>query len=177
MARKTIVVSDFSGYEEHFEADGLLTSIYAAAENADEQKRQRSARAGRKQPRAIPGDATAFVSHTIPNGTLMKPGEVFTETWTIHDAGSVPWKNRRLERQGPLTGPGLITSQRYTDIPDTDPGEEAIITAVLKAQGYDATAIAYFKMVDESGLLCFPDEHQLGPDVVVRVERNRSGAQ
>lgn len=41
----------------------------------------------------------------------------------------------------------------------------------LRAPSYDATSI-YFKMVDERGFLCFPDAHQLGLDVLVRVSRN-----
>jgi hypothetical protein len=87
----------------------------------------------------------------------------------------VPWRDRRLERQGPLTGPGLITSPRFVPVPDTEPGEIAEITAPLKAPGYDCSSIAYFKMVDEKAFFCFPDVHQLGLDVLVRVERNTSG--
>lgn len=164
-------------YEERFEADGLLFSLFEVIEHAREQKRQRAARAGRPQPRAIPGDGTAFVSETVPQGALMQPGEVFVKTWEIRNVGTVEWQGRRLERQGPLTGPGLITSARYYPIPDTHPGRSVVISAVLKAPTHDASSIAYFKMVDADGLLCFPDEHQLGLDVLVRVERNTAGAQ
>lgn len=72
---------------------------------------------------------------------------------------------------------GLITSIHYFPIPDTEPGEVAEIQAVLKAPSYDCTSIAYFKMGDAQGFLCFPDEHQLGLDVLVRVERNIGGTQ
>jgi hypothetical protein len=81
----------------------------------------------------------------------------------------VPWVGRRLERQGPKTGPGLITSSRYYDVPDTEPGEIAEIRALLKAPTYDSTSIAYFKMVDAEGHLCFPNRYQLGLEVIVRV--------
>lgn len=162
-------------YEDKFEADGLLLSLLEVAEHANEQKRRRGVRG--KRARAIEGDATAFVDSTIPQGTLFKPGELFAMTWRIRNCGTVPWHGRRLERQGPLTGPGLITSLKYVDVPDTDPGEIAEITAPLKAPGYDGSSIAYFKMVDAEGFLCFPDVHQLGLDVLVRVERNTAGAQ
>jgi hypothetical protein len=62
-------------------------------------------------------------------------------------------------------------------IPDTEPGEVAEIQAVVKAPSYDCSTIAYFKMVDENGFFCFPDVHQLGLDLLVRVERNRHGSQ
>jgi hypothetical protein len=62
-------------------------------------------------------------------------------------------------------------------VPDTQPGEISEIDAPLKAPGYDRSSIAYFKMVDEEGLFCFPDEHQLGLDVLVRVGRNAGSSQ
>ena len=74
---------------------------------------------------------------------------------------------------GPLTGPGLITSLRFVEILATEPGAVVEITALLKAPTYDCTSIAYWKMVDADGRLCWPDSYQLGLDVVVRVEGQR----
>jgi transcriptional regulator with XRE-family HTH domain len=164
-------------YEDTFEADGLLLSLFEVAEHAPEQERRR---AGGRRPRlhrAIAGDASAFVGDGIPHGTLMEPGQVFEQTWRIKNTGQVAWEGRRLERQGPLTGPGLITSPRFVDIPGTEPGEVAEITAPLKAPTYDCSSIAYFKMVDSDKRLCFPDSYQLGLDVLVRVEGQRADIQ
>jgi transcriptional regulator with XRE-family HTH domain len=160
-------------YEDTFQADGLLLSLFEVAEHAGEQERRR---AGGRRPRlhhAIPGDASTFVGDTIPHGTLMAPGQVFEQTWRVRNSGQVPWEGRRLERQGPLTGPGLITSLRFVDIPDTKPGQVAAITAPLKAPTYDCSSIAYFKMIHADGKLCFPSSYQLGLDVLVRVEGQR----
>lgn len=160
-------------YETRFEADGLLTSLFEVAEHAPEQERRR---AGGRRPRlhrAIPGDGSTFVGDTIPHGTLMEPGQVFEQTWRVKNSGTVAWEGRKLERQGPLTGPGLISSLRFVDIPNTRPGAIAEVTAPLKAPTYDCSSIAYFKMVDERGRLCFPDSYQLGLDVLVRVEGQR----
>jgi hypothetical protein len=164
-------------YEETFEGDGMLLSLFAVVEHAAEQNRRRFGGHRPRLVRAVPGDATAFVDDTIPHGTLMEPGLLFVKTWRIRNVGTVPWRGRRLERQGPLSGPGLITSPRHVPIEDTEPGEIVEIDALLKAPGYDCTSIAYFKMVDDEGFLCFTDEHQLGLDVLVRVERNTSGSQ
>jgi hypothetical protein len=117
----------------------------------------------------VPGDASSFVTDTVPHGTLMEPGQVFTKTWTIRNSGSVAWAGRQLERQGPLTAPGLITSLRHVPIPDAQPGETVVIETGLKAPTYDCTSIAYFKMVNAAGELCFPSTYQLGLDVLVRV--------
>jgi transcriptional regulator with XRE-family HTH domain len=164
-------------YEEQFEADGLLLSLFEVAEHAREQDRRRAGGRRPKRVRAIAGDATAFVDDTIPHGTVMAPGIFFVKTWRIRNVGTVPWHGRRLERQGPLTGPGLITSERFLLVPDTEPGDIAEIQAVLKAPGYDCSSIAYFKMVDQKGFVCFPDVHQLGIDVLVIVRRNHTGQQ
>ncbi|MHB8059387.1 MAG: NBR1-Ig-like domain-containing protein [Gaiellaceae bacterium] len=164
-------------YEERFEADGMLNSLFEVVEHGAEQKRRRAAGRPARRVKAIEGDATAFVDESVPQGTLMAPGEIFVKTWRIRNVGSVPWRERRLERQGPLTGPGLITSPRYVPIPDAEPGETVEIGAFMKAPTYDATSIAYFKMVDSDGDLCFPDVHQSGLDVLVMVARNTSGAQ
>lgn len=159
-------------YEEHFEGDGMLLSLFEVAEHNAEQDRRRFGGRRPRLIRAIEGDVSAFVDDTIPHGTLMTPGMLFVKTWRIRNAGTVPWKGRRLERQGPLTGPGLITSiVRQVDIDDTEPGEVVEIEVPLKAPGYDCSSIAYFKMVDAEGFLCFPDDYQLGLDVLVRVAR------
>ncbi len=161
-------------YEDTFEADGLLLSLFEVAESAPEQERRRAGGRRPKLKRAIPGDASTFVGDTIPHGSLMEPGQVFEQTWTVRNSGKVPWKGRRLERQGPLTGPGLISSLRFADIPDTEPRAVGAITAWLKAPTYDCSSIAYWKMVDADGALCFPDSYQLGLDVLVMVRGQRA---
>jgi transcriptional regulator with XRE-family HTH domain len=163
-------------YEERFEADGVLLSLFEVVAHAAEQGRRREG--GRRPPLAqpTPGDASVFIGDTIPHGTRLSPGEWFEKEWRVENSGSVPWEGRQLERQGPLTGPGLITSERYVDVPNTEPGEVATITAQLRAPSYDCSSIAYFKMVrmqkDGSAVLCFPGKYQLGLDVLVSVSES-----
>ena len=159
-------------YEEQFEAEGMLLSLFEVVDYNAEQERRRAGGHRPRKIKAVPEDASAFVDETIPSGSLLEPGMIFVKTWRIKNSGSVPWRDRRLERQGPLTGPGLITSiVRHSEIPDAEPGETIEIEVPLKAPGYDSTSIAYFKMVDAEGNLCFPDQYQLGLDVLVRVAR------
>ena len=159
-------------YEDEFEADGMLLSLFEVVVHAREEKRRRSG--GRPQlVRAADGDASVFVDDTVPHGTAVSPGLLFVKTWRVRNAGTVPWRGRMIERQGPLTGPGLITSLRRMEIPDADPGETIEIEALLRAPGYDCSSIAYFKMIDTDGHLCFPDDYQLGLDVLVAVRGQR----
>ena len=164
-------------YEDTFEGEGLLLSLFEVAEHAPEQERRRAGGQRPKLTRAIPGDSSTFVGDTIPHGSLMEPGQIFEQTWRVRNSGTVPWEGRRLERQGPLTGPGLITSLRFIDIPNTRPGAIVEIAAPLKAPTYDCSSIAYFKMVDADGGLCFPGSYMLGLDVLVRVEGQRPDEQ
>lgn len=156
-------------YDDTFGAEGQLLSLFEAVEHAGEQERRRAGGRRGALTLAAPGDASEFVSDTVPNGSLLPPGELFVKTWTVRNAGTVPWRDRQLERQGPLTGPGLITSARYTPVPDADPGDEVTIEAHLKAPTYDCSSIAYFKMATAEGQLCFPDSYQLGLEVIVLV--------
>ena len=143
----------------------------SVAEHLPEQERRRFAGHRPSLIRALAGDASSFVDDTIPHGTRMEPGTVFVKTWRIRNSGTVAWYGRQLERQGPLGGPGLITSPtRHVPAPDSQPGEIVEIQAVLQAPGYACTSIAYFKLVDSEGFLCFPDDYQLGLDVLVRVK-------
>lgn len=156
-------------YDDTFQADGLLLSLFEVVEHAPEQARRRAGGERPRLRRALPGDASTFLHDTVPHGSLMEPGQVFEQTWTIRNSGTATWAGRQLERQGPLTGPGLISSLRYVAIPDTEPGAVVAITAPLKAPTYDCSSIAYFKMVDAEGRLCFPDSYTLGLDVLVLV--------
>ena len=156
-------------YEEVFEAPGLLVSEFEVAITAEEQERRRWGGHNPPRYRAVAGDASAFIDDTVPHGTLMTPGQAFEKSWTVKNAGSVPWHDRRLERQGPITGPGLITSERFVSMPPADPGDTIRISTALRAPTYDCASIAYFKQVDTDGHLCFPDNYQLGLDVLVLV--------
>jgi transcriptional regulator with XRE-family HTH domain len=160
-------------YDDTFGCDGLLLSLYQVVSHEQEQERRRW---GGQTPRLYtsqPGDASTFLGDTIPHGTLMSPGQLFEKRWRIENSGTIPWQGRRLERQGPHTGPGLISSLRFYDVPDTQPGETIEITAPLKAPTYDCASIAYFKLVDSQGRLYFPDNYQLGLDILVLVRGQR----
>jgi hypothetical protein len=162
-------------YEDTFEGEGLLLSQFEVAIHSAEQERRR---AGGRRPRlsmAIPGDASTFIDDTIPHGTLLKPGAIFVKSWRIRNSGRVPWIGRQLERQGPVTGPGLISSLRYIPILDTEPGEVVRVSTPLKAPTYDCASIAYFKMIDAQGKLCYPDSCSLGLDVLVLVRGQGAG--
>lgn len=160
-------------YEHEFEGEGLLPAMMEVVETHAEHQRRRVAQSGGRASCALAGDAAEFVDRRFALGTLFVPGERFSEAWRIRNAGSVPWRDRQIERQGPRAGPGLIGSERRYTIPDTSPGDTATIEARLAAPAYDCSTVAYFKMVNAVGRLCFPNDDQGGLDVLILVRGRR----
>jgi transcriptional regulator with XRE-family HTH domain len=76
-------------YEEQFESEGLLHSLFEVVDHAAEQDRRRAGGHRPRRVRAIEGDATAYVDETIPQGTLMTPGLLFVKTWRIRENAEI----------------------------------------------------------------------------------------
>lgn len=162
-------------YGQRFGAADLLASLVDIARENDRERRKRSPLLVARQARyPLDGDAATFVSETPPDGSTVPCGATFTKTWTIRNSGSVPWHGRRLRRVGPTTGPWTLTSERFTPIPDTEPGETVSISVQLKAPQMETAAVAQWKMVDKDELLYFPDRYSVGLALYVLVGHEAS---
>lgn len=158
--------------EDALGSQGLLIARYEAV--LMEKRRLRLLRAttsSTPSPDADPNDASVFIEETIADGTLMAPGQRFTKTWTIRNAGHVAWRDRHLTRVGIAAGPGLITTPVQVPIVDTDPGRIATIAVPCVAHFVEGTSIAAFKMTDAAGRLYFPDRYLVGLQAQVTVVR------
>lgn len=157
-------------YGQRFGAADLLASLVDIARENDRERRKRSPLLVARQARyPLDGDAATFVSETPPDGSTVPCGVTFTKTWTIRNSGSVPWHGRRLRRVGPTTGPWTLTSERFTPIPDTEPGETVSISVQLHTPQMETAAVAQWKMVDKDELLYFPDRYSVGLALYVLV--------
>lgn len=103
-----------------------------------------------------PADRSVLISENPPGGALVAPGQPFCKTWTIRNAGAVPWRNRWLTRMGAPGVPGWLHSPRCIQLPDTEPGAEVTITVSMRPSGTSGAATAYFKITDSAGRLYFP---------------------
>jgi transcriptional regulator with XRE-family HTH domain len=151
---------------------GLLIVRYEAV--LAEKRRQRLERntvTSVESPEAHLADASVFVTETIPDGTLMRPGQRFTKTWTIRNDGTVPWEGRFLSRLGIAAGPGLITTPARVSVAPTPPGSQVTIEVPCVAHFIEGTSSAAFKMTDEAGRLYFPGRYFPGLQVQVTVVR------
>ena len=90
-----------------------------------------------------------FVSETIPDGTIMKPGETFWKTWRLKNNGTCTWnsKYKIVYWSGDLLG-GLL---EYPFPEVVRPGEEVNITLFLKAPEANGNYASYWKIQSEWG--------------------------
>lgn len=123
------------------------------------------------------GDHSSFVSDvTIPNGTLIRPGERFEKIWRIQNSGAVAWRQRRLRCVNGC-GPELDVDLRASvalhpdlpeiAVPDAAPGDVVELAVWFTAPTVPATCVSIWKMVDAKGRECFPRLNGLNVVVVV----------
>jgi hypothetical protein len=107
--------------------------------------------------RPIPGDAARLDADvTYPDGSPVKVGERFVKTWRIENTGQVPWRDRYLDRQPPLDGLDVCHSARRVPVPDTEPGEFALVSVEVEAPSRPGACKVFWKMVDAQANLYFP---------------------
>lgn len=165
-------------YAERFGAPDLLAGLTEIARESERDRRRRRdpLLIARQASYPLEGDEARFVSEAPPDGATVPCGAVFSKTWTIRNSGSVPWRARRLRRIGPTTGPWTLTSQRFTAVPDTEPGEEVEVSVQLRAPQMETAVVGQWKMVDEDDLLYFPTIYSVGLALYVLVGHDASPA-
>ncbi|MFD0891828.1 NBR1-Ig-like domain-containing protein, partial [Streptosporangium algeriense] len=119
--------------------------------------------------RPIPGDRSRLARDvTYPDGSTVRAGETFVKTWQIDNIGTVPWRDRYLYRQWPWDGEDLCqTERRSVRIPDTDPGESALVSVEVRAPVEPTRCKVYWKMVDVDGNHYMPHLSGIFFDVTV----------
>lgn len=90
-----------------------------------------------------------LVGETIPDGTIMQPGENFRKTWTLKNSGTCTWNSayKIVYWSGDMMG-GLA---EYKFPEDTAPGDEVNITLLMKAPSSNGNFTSYWKLQSEWG--------------------------
>jgi len=90
-----------------------------------------------------------LVSETIPDGTIMQPGETFWKTWRLKNNGTCTWNSayKIVYWSGDLLG-GL---QEYQLPEVVAPGSEIDVTLFLKAPASNGNVASYWKLQSEWG--------------------------
>jgi len=86
----------------------------------------------------------SLVGETVPDGTIMNPGQVFTKTWRIKNTGTCPWDStwKLVFTQGDLMGGAYI----YNFPQPAAPGQTVDVPLVLTAPATDGIYKGYWKI-------------------------------
>ncbi|OZM72584.1 hypothetical protein CFN78_13125 [Amycolatopsis antarctica] len=115
-----------------------------------------------------PGDQSRFVDDvTIPDGTEVKQGEIFTKVWQIENTGTVKWTGRFVQRDAPPLPTGDCQTPERVAIGDTLPNEEVKIAVQVQAPSRPMTCRVAFKMVDGQNRQLFPGSRPIFFEVIV----------
>lgn len=130
----------------------------------------------------LPGDSVSVMAQsTTPEPSLVAPGETFTQTWTLQNAGTVAWRMRSLVR----LDEALVIARRVgsqleavldahlrcpvdrVPIPDTPPGQPVTLRLDFTAPDRGGTFASVWHMRDAQGLASFPQDFLLQTLVTV----------
>ena len=98
---------------------------------------------------AVSTDCTASMEYiadvTIPDNTVVKPGERFVKTWRVKNDGTCPWDGYRLT---------LVQGDAMTDanqpVPKVQPGEEVELSIPMTAPADAGSYAASWQMETRS---------------------------
>ncbi len=83
-----------------------------------------------KEGGSVTRNASTFVSDvTIPDGTVMSPGQSFTKTWRIRNSGSTSWSGYKLA----FASGAQMGAPPSVSVPMTPPGATVDISAPMTA--------------------------------------------
>ena len=93
-------------------------------------------------------DYGAFISETIPDGTIIAPGESFTKAWYLENTGTCVWSSDyRIEF---VSGDEMDGSD--TEIgTSVSPGEQVQTAVLLVAPDSEGTYTGYWRMANDDG--------------------------
>lgn len=95
------------------------------------------------------GDNAAYVADlTIPDGTILHPGQVFTKVWEVQNTGAQAWNSRYHWQFEAGTPMGTVLS---VPVPVAPPGETVTFQVRMSAPSRPRTYIGYWQMTDPSG--------------------------
>lgn len=131
-----------------------------------------------------PDDILMFLGDvTVPDHSLVMPGERFTKTWAIQNVGKVWWPARRLvredvemvvarrERHGgltPLLDAYLASLDRVVEVPATPPGAVVELSVDFAAPLENCSVASLWQLQSLQGTPCYDSRFFLQVIVTVK---------
>lgn len=120
-----------------------------------------------------PRDAMAFVADvTVPDHSVVLPGERFTKIWAIQNVGDVAWPARQLARQDealvvarrersgaltPLLEAHLSSLERVLNLPPVPAGQVLELSVDFVAPQENCTVASIWRLQTPDGQPCYQD--------------------
>jgi transcriptional regulator with XRE-family HTH domain len=110
------------------------------------------------------GDHSSFVADvTIPDGSLIAPGERFEKIWEIQNTGRSKWAERKLRCFNFPTDQTAFETPTFlrpdvleVAVSDALPGQVVRLSVWFTAPMIPCNCMSIWKLVDEKGQECFP---------------------
>ena len=112
-------------------------------------------------------DVLRVMRHDPPSGALTVAGDTLAVNWLVRNVGTVPWRDRRVQRLGLHVGPRVLASKPDAPLPDCDPGKTVWVTAKLEVPHHGGSYVAYWRPVDAAGAFVMDPRHLLAVELVV----------
>jgi hypothetical protein len=108
-----------------------------------------------------PSDSASYIADiTIPDGTVISPGQSLTKTWRMRNTGTTTWGSGY---QLVFISGDQMGAPTTVDIPATSPGDEVDISVNLTAPESDGEHKAYWRLRN-------PDGTYFGPTIWVEIK-------
>ncbi len=92
---------------------------------------------------------------SIPDGTILKPGQQFTKSWRVQNNGSCDWENYRLV----FVRGSLLGGNSPSLLPKVGSGSTLDISQELFAPSYQGEYTGYWQIQSDKGSLIGPELH------------------
>ena len=92
---------------------------------------------------------------SIPDGTILKPGQQFTKSWRVQNNGSCDWENYRLV----FVRGSLLGGNSPSLLPKVSSGNSLDISLELFAPSYQGEYTGYWQIQSDKGSLIGPELH------------------
>lgn len=103
-----------------------------------------------KKPASLISNSAYVADVTIPDDTIMLPGQQFVKTWRVKNTGTTSWNSKfKLEF---IEGVAMTHQTSHT-MPTVPPGSETEISLSLTAPTQKGTHFGDWKIKDERGVL------------------------
>ncbi len=110
---------------------------------------------GTTTPSACTMSAALLQDLSIPDGTILKPGQQFTKTWRVQNNGTCDWENYKLV----FVRGSLMGGNSPSLLPNVSASSTLDISLELFAPSYQGEYSGYWQIQSDKGSLIGPELH------------------